>query len=558
MKSDSVKKGISQAPHRSLFNALGYTEEERRRPMIGIVSSYNEIVPGHMNLDKITEAVRIGVAMAGGMPVVFPAIAVCDGIAMGHIGMKYSLVTRDLIADSTECMAKAHGFDGLVMIPNCDKNVPGLLMAAARVNVPTIFVSGGPMLAGHIDGRKRSLSSMFEAVGSVAAGKMTMEKLAEYEEKVCPTCGSCSGMYTANSMNCLTETIGMGLQGNGTIPAVYSARIRLAKHAGMKIMELVEKNIRPRDIMTKKAFMNALTMDMALGCSTNTMLHLPAIAHEAGVELNMELANQVSDRTPNLCHLAPAGPTYMEDLNEAGGIYAVMNELAKKDLLDLDVMTVSGKTMRENIEGCYNTNPEVIRPIENPYMPNGGIAVLKGNIAPDTGIVKRSAVLPEMMKHEGPARVFDCEEDAIAAITGGKIVPGDIVVIRYEGPKGGPGMREMLNPTSAIAGMGLDSSVALITDGRFSGASRGASIGHVSPEAAVGGPIALIHEGDIISIDINANKLNVKVSDEELARRKAEWKPRAPKVTEGYLKRYAALVTSGNRGAILELPKEMQ
>ena len=558
MKRDSVKKGISQAPHRSLFNALGYTEEERRRPMIGIVSSYNEIVPGHMNLDKITEAVRIGVAMAGGMPVVFPAIAVCDGIAMGHIGMKYSLVTRDLIADSTECMAKAHGFDGLVMIPNCDKNVPGLLMAAARVNVPTIFVSGGPMLAGHIDGRKRSLSSMFEAVGSVAAGKMTMEKLAEYEEKVCPTCGSCSGMYTANSMNCLTETIGMGLQGNGTIPAVYSARIRLAKHAGMKIMELVEKNIRPRDIMTKKAFMNALTMDMALGCSTNTMLHLPAIAHEAGVELNMELANQVSDRTPNLCHLAPAGPTYMEDLNEAGGIYAVMNELAKKDLLDLDVMTVSGKTMRENIEGCYNTNPEVIRPIENPYMPNGGIAVLKGNIAPDTGIVKRSAVLPEMMKHEGPARVFDCEEDAIAAITGGKIVPGDIVVIRYEGPKGGPGMREMLNPTSAIAGMGLDSSVALITDGRFSGASRGASIGHVSPEAAVGGPIALIHEGDIISIDINANKLNVKVSDEELARRKAEWKPRAPKVTDGYLKRYAALVTSGNRGAILELPKEMQ
>ena len=558
MKSDSVKKGISQAPHRSLFNALGYTEEERRRPMIGIVSSYNEIVPGHMNLDKITEAVRIGVAMAGGMPVVFPAIAVCDGIAMGHIGMKYSLVTRDLIADSTECMAKAHGFDGLVMIPNCDKNVPGLLMAAARINVPTIFVSGGPMLAGHIDGRKRSLSSMFEAVGSVAAGKMTMEKLAEYEEKVCPTCGSCSGMYTANSMNCLTETIGMGLQGNGTIPAVYSARIRLAKHAGMKIMELVEKNIRPRDIMTKKAFMNALTMDMALGCSTNTMLHLPAIAHEAGVELNMELANQVSDRTPNLCHLAPAGPTYMEDLNEAGGIYAVMNELDKKDLLDLDVMTVSGKTMRENIEGCYNTNPEVIRPIENPYMPNGGIAVLKGNIAPDTGIVKRSAVLPEMMKHEGPARVFDCEEDAIAAITGGKIVPGDIVVIRYEGPKGGPGMREMLNPTSAIAGMGLDSSVALITDGRFSGASRGASIGHVSPEAAVGGPIALIHEGDIISIDINANKLNVKVSDEELARRKAEWKPRAPKVTDGYLKRYAALVTSGNRGAILELPKEMQ
>ena len=558
MKSDSVKKGVSTAPHRSLFNALGYTEEERRRPMIGIVCSYNEIVPGHMNLDKIAQAVKMGVAMAGGMPVMFPAIAVCDGIAMCHIGMKYSLVTRDLIADSTECMAKAHGFDGLVMIPNCDKNVPGLLMAAARVNVPTIFVSGGPMLAGHIDGRKRSLSSMFEAVGSVAAGKMTLDKLAEYEEKVCPTCGSCSGMYTANSMNCLTETIGMGLQGNGTIPAVYSARIRLAKHAGMKIMELVEKNIRPRDIMTKDAFMNALTMDMALGCSTNTMLHLPAIAHEAGVELNMEIANMVSDRTPNLCHLAPAGPTYMEDLNEAGGVYAVMNELAKKDLLNLDVMTVSGKTMRENIEGCYNTDPSVIRPIEDPYMPNGGIAVLKGNIAPDTGIVKRSAVLPEMMQHEGPARVFDCEEDAIAAITGGKIVPGDIVVIRYEGPKGGPGMREMLNPTSAIAGMGLDSSVALITDGRFSGASRGASIGHVSPEAAVGGPIALIHEGDIISIDINANKLNVKVSDEELARRKAEWKPRQPKVTDGYLKRYAALVTSGNRGAILELPKEMQ
>ena len=558
MKSDSVKKGVSQAPHRSLFNALGYTEEERRRPMIGIVSSYNEIVPGHMNLDKITEAVRIGVAMAGGMPVVFPAIAVCDGIAMGHIGMKYSLVTRDLSAASTEAMAKAHGFDGLVMIPNCDKNVPGLLMAAARVNIPTIFVSGGPMLAGHIDGRKRSLSSMFEAVGAVAAGKMTMEKLAEYEEKVCPTCGSCSGMYTANSMNCLTEAIGMGLQGNGTIPGVYSARIRLAKHAGMKIMELVEKDIRPRDIMTKDAFMNAMAMDMALGCSTNTMLHLPAIAHEAGVELNMEIANEVSDKTPNLCHLAPAGPTYMEDLNEAGGIYAVMNELAKKDLLNLDVITVSGKTMRENIKGCVNLDPTVIRPIEDPFMPNGGIAVLKGNIAPDTGIVKRSAVLPEMMVHEGPARVFDCEEDAIKAITGGQIVSGDIVVIRYEGPKGGPGMREMLNPTSAIAGMGLDSSVALITDGRFSGASRGASIGHVSPEAAVGGPIALIEEGDIISIDIPANKLELKVSDEELARRRAQWKPRQPKVTDGYLKRYAALVTSGTRGAILELPEGMQ
>ncbi len=555
MKSDSVKKGVSTAPHRSLFNALGYTEEERRRPMIGIVCSYNEIVPGHMNLDKIAQAVKMGVAMAGGMPVMFPAIAVCDGIAMGHIGMKYSLVTRDLIADSTECMAKAHGFDGLVMIPNCDKNVPGLLMAAARVNVPTIFVSGGPMLAGRIDGRKRSLSSIFEAVGSVAAGTMTEEKLREYEEKVCPTCGSCSGMYTANSMNCLTEAIGMGLQGNGTIPAVYSARIRLAKHAGMKIMELVEKDIRPRDIMTKDAFMNALAMDMALGCSTNTMLHLPAIAHEAGVEINMEIANEVSDRTPNLCHLAPAGPTYMEDLNEAGGIYAVMNELDKKGLLNLDLMTCTGKTMRENIQGCVNLDPEVIRPIDNPYMPNGGIAVLKGNLAPDTGIVKRSAVLPEMMVHEGPARVFDCEEDAIKAITGGKINPGDVVVIRYEGPKGGPGMREMLNPTSAIAGMGLDSTVALITDGRFSGASRGASIGHVSPEAAVGGPIALVEEGDIISIDIPANKLEMKVSDEELAARKAKWQPREPRVTDGYLHRYASLVTSGNRGAVLELPR---
>ena len=555
MKSDSVKKGVSTAPHRSLFNALGYTEEERRRPMIGIVCSYNEIVPGHMNLDKIAQAVKMGVAMAGGMPVMFPAIAVCDGIAMGHIGMKYSLVTRDLIADSTECMAKAHGFDGLVMIPNCDKNVPGLLMAAARVNVPTIFVSGGPMLAGRIEGRKRSLSSIFEAVGSVAAGTMTEEKLREYEEKVCPTCGSCSGMYTANSMNCLTEAIGMGLQGNGTIPAVYSARIRLAKHAGMKIMELVEKDIRPRDIMTKDAFMNALAMDMALGCSTNTMLHLPAIAHEAGVEINMEIANEVSDRTPNLCHLAPAGPTYMEDLNEAGGIYAVMNELDKKGLLNLDLMTCTGKTMRENIQGCVNLDPEVIRPIDNPYMPNGGIAVLKGNLAPDTGIVKRSAVLPEMMVHEGPARVFDCEEDAIKAITGGKINPGDVVVIRYEGPKGGPGMREMLNPTSAIAGMGLDSTVALITDGRFSGASRGASIGHVSPEAAVGGPIALVEEGDIISIDIPANKLEMKVSDEELAARKAKWQPREPRVTDGYLHRYASLVTSGNRGAVLELPR---
>ena len=553
MQSDFIKKGVERAPNRSLLYALGFTDEEIRRPIIGVVSSWNEIIPGHMNLDKIADAVKAGVSAAGGTPVVFPAIAVCDGIAMGHIGMKYSLVTRDLIADSTEAMAIAHQFDGLVMIPNCDKNVPGLLMAAARINVPTIFVSGGPMLAGRIDGRKRSLSSIFEAVGSVAAGTMTEDKLREYEEKVCPTCGSCSGMYTANSMNCLTEAIGMGLQGNGTIPAVYSARIRLAKHAGMKIMELVEKNIRPRDIMTKEAFMNALTMDMALGCSTNTMLHLPAIAHEAGVEINMEIANEVSDRTPNLCHLAPAGPTYMEDLNEAGGIYAVMNELDKKGLLNLDLITVSGKTMRENIQGCVNLDPEVIRPIENPYMPNGGIAVLKGNLAPDTGIVKRSAVLPEMMVHEGPARVFDCEEDAIAAITGGKINKGDVVVIRYEGPKGGPGMREMLNPTSAIAGMGLDSTVALITDGRFSGASRGASIGHVSPEAAVGGPIALVEEGDIISIDIPANKLNVKVSDEELAARKAKWQPREPRVKDGYLHRYASLVTSGNRGAVLEI-----
>ena len=555
MKSDSVKNGIAQAPARSLFNALGYTEEERKRPLIGIVCSYNEIVPGHMNLDKIAEAVKLGVAMAGGTPVMFPAIAVCDGIAMGHIGMKYSLVTRDLIADSTECMAKAHGFDGLVMIPNCDKNVPGLLMAAARVNVPTVFVSGGPMLAGHIHGKKRSLSSMFEAVGSYSAGTMSLEELTEFEEKVCPTCGSCSGMYTANSMNCLTEAIGMGLEGNGTIPAVYSARIRLAKHAGMKVMELIEKDIRPRDIMTKEAFMNAMTMDMALGCSTNTMLHLPAIAHEAGVEINMEIANEVSARTPNLCHLAPAGPTYMEDLYEAGGIYAVMNEVAKKGLLNLDCITATGKTVGENIKGHVNRNPEVIRPIDNPYMPYGGIAVLKGNIAPDTGIVKQSAVVPEMMVHEGPARVFDCEEDAIEAIRGGKIVAGDVVVIRYEGPKGGPGMREMLNPTSAIAGMGLGSTVALITDGRFSGASRGASIGHVSPEAAVGGPIALIEEGDIISIDIPNNKLNVLVSDEVLAERKKNWKPRKPSTYDGYLKRYCSMVTSGNRGAVLVTPE---
>ena len=555
MRSDSVMKGTSQAPHRSLFNALGFTEEERNRPLIGIVSSYNEIVPGHMNLDKIAEAVKLGVAMAGGTPVVFPAIAVCDGIAMGHIGMKYSLVTRDLIADSTECMAMAHGFDGLVCIPNCDKNVPGLLMAAARLNIPTVFVSGGPMLAGHVNGKKRSLSSMFEAVGSVAAGTMSMDELCEYEEKVCPTCGSCSGMYTANSMNCLTEAIGMGLKGNGTIPAVYSERIRLAKHAGMKIMELVEKNIRPRDIMTAEAFRNALIVDMALGCSTNTMLHLPAIAHEAGVELNLDMANELSAITPNLCHLAPAGPTYMEDLNEAGGVYAVMKELSKKNLLNLDLITVTGKTVGENIKDAYNKNPEVIRPVENPYSQTGGIAVLKGNLAPDSGVVKRSAVVPEMMVHEGPARVFDCEEDAIEAIRGGRIVEGDVVVIRYEGPKGGPGMREMLNPTSAIAGMGLGSSVALITDGRFSGASRGASIGHVSPEAAVGGPIALVKEGDIISINIPENTLNVRISDEEMAKRRAEWQPREPKVTTGYLARYHELVTSGNRGAILEIKK---
>ncbi len=554
MRSDSVKVGDAQAPHRSLMNALGITEEERKRPLIGIVSSYNEIVPGHMNLDKIADAVKLGVAMAGGTPIVFPAIAVCDGIAMGHIGMKYSLVTRDLIADSTECMAMAHGFDGLVCIPNCDKNVPGLLMAAARVNIPTVFVSGGPMLAGHVHGKKRSLSSMFEAVGSVAAGTMTHEELTEFEEKVCPTCGSCSGMYTANSMNCLTEAIGMGLKGNGTIPAVYSERIRLAKHAGMKIVELVEKNIRPRDIMTPKAFKNALTVDMALGCSTNTMLHIPAIAKEAGVELNLDMANDLSAVTPNLCHLAPAGPTYMEDLNEAGGVYAVMNELSKKGLIELDCMTVNATTIGENIKNCINKDPEVIRPVENPYSETGGIAVLKGNIAPDSGVVKRSAVAPEMLVHEGPARVFDCEEDAIAAIKGGKIVAGDVVVIRYEGPKGGPGMREMLNPTSAIAGMGLGSSVALITDGRFSGASRGASIGHVSPEAAVGGPIALIEEGDIIRVDIPANKLDVLVSDEVLAERRKNWKPREPKVTTGYLARYRELVTSGNRGAVLEVP----
>ncbi len=553
MKSDSVTRGMQQAPHRSLFNALGMTKEELDRPLVGIVSSYNEIVPGHMNLDKIVNAVKMGVAMAGGTPIVFPAIAVCDGIAIGHIGMKYSLVTRDLIADSTEAMAMAHAFDALVMVPNCDKNVPGLLMAAARLNIPTVFVSGGPMLAGHVKGHKTSLSSMFEAVGSYAAGTMSEGDVYEYECKACPTCGSCSGMYTANSMNCLTEVLGMGLQGNGTIPAVYSERIKLAKHAGMQVMEMLKRNIRPRDIMTEAAFRNALTMDMALGCSTNSMLHLPAIAHEAGVELNVDIANEISAKTPNLCHLAPAGPTYMEDLNEAGGIYAVMKEISKKGLLNLDCITVTGKTVGENIKDAVNKNPEVIRPVENPYSETGGIAVLKGNLAPDSGVVKRSAVVPEMMVHEGPARVFDCEEDAIEAIKGKKIVAGDVVVIRYEGPKGGPGMREMLNPTSAIAGMGLGSSVALITDGRFSGASRGASIGHVSPEAAVGGPIALVEEGDIIKIDIPANKLELLVSDEELAKRRAKWQPRQPKITTGYLARYAAMVTSGNRGAILEI-----
>lgn len=555
MRSDTVTKGMQQAPHRSLFNALGYTEEELEKPLVGIVCSYNEIVPGHMNLDKIANAVKMGVAMAGGTPVMFPAIAVCDGIAMGHIGMKYSLVTRDLIADSTEAMAMAHQFDALVMIPNCDKNVPGLLMAAARINVPTIFVSGGPMLAGRVKGCKTSLSSMFEAVGSYAAGTMTAEDVQEFESKACPTCGSCSGMYTANSMNCLTEVLGMGLKGNGTIPAVYSERIRLAKHAGMKVMELWEKNIRPRDIMTEKAILNALTVDMALGCSTNSMLHLPAIAHEIGMDFDITFANEISAKTPNLCHLAPAGHTYMEDLNEAGGVYAVMNELNKKNLLYTECMTVTGKTVGENIEGCVNKDPDVIRPIENPYSETGGLAVLTGNLAPHGGVVKRSAVVEEMMVHEGPARVFDCEEDAIAAIKGGKIVAGDVVVIRYEGPKGGPGMREMLNPTSAIAGMGLGSSVALITDGRFSGASRGASIGHVSPEAAVGGPIALVEEGDIIKINIPENKIELAVSNELLAKRKAEWKPRKPKVTTGYLARYAALVTSGNRGAVLEIPR---
>ena len=552
MRSDNVRKGMQQGPHRSLFNALGHTEEEMNKPLVGIVSSFNEIVPGHINLDKIVDAVKMGVAMAGGTPVVFPAIAVCDGIAMGHEGMKYSLATRELIADSTEAMAIAHQFDALVMVPNCDKNVPGLLMAAARVNVPTIFVSGGPMLAGRVKGEKRSLSSMFEAIGAYAAGNMTEEEVTEFENKVCPTCGSCSGMYTANSMNCLTEAIGMGLKGNGTIPAVYSERIKLAKHAGMKVMELYEKNIRPRDILTEKAFMNALTVDMALGCSTNSMLHLPAIAHEAGVKLTLDLANEVSEKTPNLCHLAPAGYTYMEDLNEAGGVYAVMNELDKKGLLYTDLITATGKTVKENIEGCINKDPETIRPIENPYSETGGLAALKGNLAPNGSIVKRSAVCDEMLVHEGPARVFDCEEDAIVAIKSGKIVPGDVVVIRYEGPKGGPGMREMLNPTSAIAGMGLGESVALITDGRFSGASRGASIGHVSPEAAVGGPIALVKEGDIIKININEKSLNVEVSEEELEERRKEWSPREPKITTGYLGRYSKMVTSGDRGAVLE------
>ena len=555
MRSDTVTKGKQQAPHRSLMNALGLTQEEMDRPLVGIVSSYNEIVPGHMNLDKIVNAVKQGVAMAGGTPIVFPAIAVCDGIAMGHIGMKYSLVTRDLIADSTEAMALAHQFDALVMVPNCDKNVPGLLMAAARINVPTIFVSGGPMLAGRVGGQKRSLSSIFEAVGANTAGTLSDEGLVEFENKVCPTCGSCSGMYTANSMNCLTEVLGMGLRGNGTIPAVYSERIRLAKHAGMKVMELWEKNICPRDIMTEKAMLNALTVDMALGCSTNSMLHLPAIAHEIGMDFEIDFANGISERTPNLCHLAPAGPTHMEDLNEAGGVYAVMNELNKLGLLHTECMTVTGKTVGENIKDAVNLNPEVIRPVENPYSKTGGLAVLKGNLAPDGSVVKRSAVVDEMLVHEGPARVFECEEDAIAAIKGGQIKEGDVVVIRYEGPKGGPGMREMLNPTSAIAGMGLGSSVALITDGRFSGASRGASIGHVSPEAAVGGPIALVEEGDIIKIDIPNLKLEMAVSDEELEKRRQAWKPKEPKVKTGYLARYASLVTSGNRGAILEVPK---
>ena len=553
MKSDQVKKGVERAPHRSLFNALGMTEEELDRPLIGVVNSYNEIVPGHMNLDKIAEAVKKGIYLAGGTPVEIPAIAVCDGIAMNHTGMKYSLVTRELICDSTECLANAHQFDGLVMIPNCDKNVPGLLMAAARINVPTIFVSGGPMLAGRrLDGKQTCLSSLFEAVGQYNAGKITAEKLKEFEEKACPTCGSCSGMYTANSMNCLTEVLGMGLKGNGTIPAVYSERIRLAKHAGMQIMELVKKDIKPRDIMTKDAFLNALTVDMALGCSTNSMLHLPAIAYEAGVELNLEIANEISQHTPNLCHLAPAGDTFMEDLNEAGGVYAVMNELDQLGILHTDVLTCTTKTLKENIEGCVNLDPNIIRPVENPYMKTGGIAVLKGNLAPDSCVVKQSAVAQEMLQHKGPARVFDCEEDAIAAIRAGKLVAGDVVVIRYEGTKGGPGMREMLSPTSESSGMGLDKDVALITDGRFSGATRGASIGHVSPEAAVGGPIGLVKEGDMIEIDIINHRIELLVSDEELEERRKNFKPKLP-VVKGYLKKYASMVTSANTGAVLKV-----
>ena len=550
LRSNNMKSGMQQAPSRSLLNAVGMTPEEMRKPIIGIVSSFNEIVPGHINLDKISDAVKLGVAEAGGTPVVFPAIAVCDGIAMGHIGMKYSLCSRDLIADSTETVAMAHQFDALVMIPNCDKTVPGMLMAAARLNIPTVFVSGGPMLSGRVKGKNTSLSSMFEAVGAYAAGKISEDDVMEFENKTCPTCGSCSGMYTANSMNCLTEVLGMGLRGNGTIPAVYSERIRLAKRAGYAVMEMLKRDIRPRDIMTKEAFINALTMDMALGCSTNSMLHLPAIAYEAGVELNVDIANEISAKTPNLCHLAPAGHTYIEELNEAGGIYAVMKEISKLGLLNLDCMTVTGKTVGENIKNAINLDTDVIRPVENPYSKVGGIAVLKGNIAPDSCVVKRSAVLPEMLKHSGPARVFDCEEDAITAIKGGKIVPGDVVVIRYEGPKGGPGMREMLNPTSAIAGMGLDTTVALITDGRFSGASRGASIGHASPEAAVGGPIGLLQDGDIIDIDINANTINARVSEEEFAKRRENWNPRINEVT-GYLARYRKLVSGAPRGAVL-------
>lgn len=551
MIKDTIVDGFNNAPHRSLYHALGLTREEQSRPLIGIVSSYNEIVPGHMNLDKIVEAVKLGVAMAGGTPIVFPAIAVCDGIAMGHTGMKYSLITRDLIADSTEAMILAHGFDGLVMVPNCDKNVPGLLMAAARVNIPTVFVSGGPMLAGRVDGKKTSLSSMFEAVGAYSAGKIDENQLCVCEENTCPTCGSCSGMYTANSMNCLTEVLGMGLRGNGTIPAVYSARIELAKHAGMQIMELVEKNIRPRDIMTPSAIKNALTADMALGCSTNSMLHLPAIANECGVEFNLDMANEISEKTPNLCHLAPAGPTYMEDLNEAGGVYAVLKELTKLNLLDTSVITCTGKTLGENIENAVNKNPEVIRTIDNPYTKTGGIAVLRGNLAPDGCVVKRSAVAPEMLKHKGPAKVFDSEEEAIAAIYGGKIVAGDVVVIRYEGPAGGPGMREMLSPTSAIAGMGLDKQVALITDGRFSGATRGASIGHISPEAVRGGLIAYVQDGDIISINIPEYSIELEVSDQEIENRKRVTEIKTKTDIKGALARYAAQVSSADKGAVI-------